>query len=263
MVNEVKVVFMGMCLWWLHTNPGPFALLPDLGNAELAHSAVISAPPSAFVSGRCPSRFTNDRGSCTFTLNGAGAAGGVAIAFLTNSAANQVTKELLCDLPTLPNPPGKHYKLAPASTPPNGTANAAWMRAEGGRASSLIQCCPQENEDNCPRGGVWNVPVTADANVAMTLSNLKNGAPPIVELLETGATVTISNTPSVSSSGTSPFKDWCAYFNMVTVDGETVTCIQPPVRAACSTECVGTAPHHLPVVSMSFTTIACSNSQYP
>src|SRR4028119_1998966 len=84
-MNEVTVVFQGMILWWMGTDPAQ-VLVPDLTKMNVPHTATISAPLSAFAAGTCPPGFMLDTGTqCTLDLNSAGKSGGVQIALITDA----------------------------------------------------------------------------------------------------------------------------------------------------------------------------------
>ena len=262
-MNEVQVFFVGMCMWWL-TAPGPWVLLPDLENEELKHVATISAAPEAFVTRKCPSRFTLANGRCTFQLNGAGAAGGVRISFLTNTPPSAAEERPFCAVPPLQRT--TLYHLKPAFTPPDGVSNAAWMQVIGGKPrSGMFQCNP-EGGDNCPRFVQWSVASLRPGNIVLALDHLSTGEPILAELAP-GAEIVISNAPPARPAAKrhqhrEDKMDWCFYFRMVTdPEGAEPPCETPP---AIPLPCPGmVSPPRVPPEGVNFQTVACSNSTYP
>jgi hypothetical protein len=280
-MNEVQVFFMGMVMWWLAA-PGPFVLIPDLAGRAVPHAAVIEATPASFVDGVCPGGFTTgDDGDCEFALNGAGATGGVSISLVT-TAIPQAGASSYCTVPKIQR--FTSYALRGEFTPPLGSGNAAWMMAEGGRAVSGVQTCMNTPPGNCPRFVRWSVPATETQPVRLILANRKDGAPPIEARLKAGAQVRISNSPTalLSTDAAHPrmsgAEDWCMYFEMVAGPrGLRPGCPgAPPIPAQCEplaaepdADVVSAESRSMETRSMShrvayrFTTIACSNSQYP
>ncbi|HYH08535.1 MAG TPA: hypothetical protein VEK11_15875 [Thermoanaerobaculia bacterium] len=281
MSNEVKVIFMGIVLWWRAQDPGPFVIVPDLASAaEQQHLAVITAAQSDFVGEKCPAGFKSDGGRCVFNLNGAGATGGVQLAFTTTTpAAQPFTTATFCDVPKLQSSATPDLALRSEWTPPGGAKNAAWMDAAGGVARGHIEPCSNTVAGDCPRFASWSVPTPSAGHVVMALSNRANGAPPILALLKGGATILVDNSPRLFAGEramvhhTEPARltasqDWCLYYQMIrTVSGQPVDCHGAPPIPDCPP---APAPellkwiHRLrPSHFYYIGTIACSNSQYP
>jgi hypothetical protein len=275
MNQQIQVLFYGMCLWWLPATGERWALLPDLSNAKVPHTASLYAPPSSFADGKCPERFRLQGQNCVFNLNENGAPGGVEIAFLTNQAASRSSDVAFCEIPHVAGPTAQPYRLRPSHIPPKGNGNAAWMEAVGGTPIPTVEQCCDPGEE-CPRIVQWTVPASNQSNVVLSLSNVKTAGAPkaVLAQLADNATISVVNEPpdDIKSARRASHathamervvgKDWCLYAEMLeTKDGKSAPCVQPIVDP-CPSPVVG---KKIPC-SMTrdfFTTIACSNSQYP
>lgn len=254
-MNDVIVIFSGICLWWL-TTPG-YVLIPDLASHNPAHHAWVEAPATAFDGNTCPDRFVETNGNCSFALNGAGAAGGVQIQLRTATPAGKFAAGAFCAIPPLER--DGPLVLKPAYTPPLGDGNVAWMEAAGGIPASKIDDCPEERRP-CRRFVEWTVPAKAPDKVVFVLGNLRSGAP-ISAVLNGGATIKINNSPPVKTQDDR--FHWCAYYEMV---GLANTSVPPQCRfPTLPDRCVVPPPNERARSTrrLRYDTIACSNSQYP
>lgn len=281
---NIQVIFQGLMLWWM-LGPQPAMLIPNFANDLRApHSAAITALPAAFGGNGCPAPFTlqTQTGECRFVLDGAGAPGGVRIAF-DGGGGPTFSLSQFCALPSIVNP--QQLTLAPEFTPPtveeprSGSSLTAWMRMIGGTAGSFtMPCISGPASPNCPRAVVWSVPPPTGGSVALRLDNLLDGRS-IRLPLASGAIVTLVNEPPedvlagrakemrkrkhAHAHALSPAvtADWCLYYTMFRVDLPAVPCVSPqmPPRMSC-----GIAPPPSDVKRpVAIQTLACSNSQYP
>ena len=291
---NIHVLFHGLCLWWLATQPA-MVLIPDFTGASVAHEASLTAPATAFAAGTCPAPFTTDGATCVLMLNGAGGPGGVGIRILGAIATNAtITPTQLCALPKI-----QHVQpmvLAPEYTPPAGTGLSATVAVTSGVPESKTAVCMDPVPGNCPRYVDWAVPAAADGTGMLVLSNLAGGT---IQLpLAPGAVLSIANQPSAAvadlrrrerkaralrtAASPTPLMDdsdagdWCLYFQMLQIGSDAsqpqcpgLPAIPPmacgPVSGARRT----VASHHSRVPGGpvheydGVGTIACSNSQYP
>ncbi|HYI12423.1 MAG TPA: hypothetical protein VEK57_25440 [Thermoanaerobaculia bacterium] len=284
-MSEVSVLFQGMILWWAASNPA-VVLVPDLTAAQAPHRATISAPASAFAGGACPARFDHTGNTCFFVLDHAGNAGGVQIELLSNTAApTPLTPDSMCAVPPLQHTANDPLVLRPAYTPPSGAGNTAWMSVLGGTGEAVMAEC--EHHRDCPRYGKWTVTAAGNSDVVLVLKNLKNGAPPLLALLNGGAELIVANVPvptvlhqrlekrrAGSKEKEEPLmtdaaEDWCSYFSMVALQSKSNTveatpCPGKPRIPECpEPELVQTARLQGHGHGHGIQTIACSSSQYP
>ena len=256
-MNEVKIIFHGIVLWWL-TAPGPYALIPDLTTDEMAHDAVIVGKPAAFglPASKCPRPFDLRDGDCVFHLNGKGLPGGVRISFKGLETRTAVNPDAagLCAVPRLQGT--GPYELLADYTPPSGTRNAAWMSASGGTPiAGTLECSTGRN---CPRIMEWTVPGSDSQPVELVLDNLTGKKKTMRVKLAKNARLAVRNSP-VEHAGAD---DWCFYFRMVRRGNDPVQCQGPPTAPQCEGLLVGKDSEH-GCSHCFFQTVACSNSTYP
>lgn len=259
-MNDVTVIFSGICLWWL-TSPG-YVLIPDLSSGPEPHTATIVAKKTAFAAGTCPEGFQEEKEHCFFTLNGAGEKGGVRIKLQTTTPAPKFRRQAFCGIPPLKRE--RPLALRPEYIPPHGERNVAWMEAVGGVPWPKIQPC-KNLLDKCPRFVEWTVPAKAPARATLVLDNLRSGSP-IAAVLNGGASIRINHWPTHPHENPEEREHhWCAYYRMVRFAkgyGGPPAC-QPPESMLCTTPVDESGSETLAGARRRYDTIACSNSQYP
>lgn len=278
---SVTILIKGLCLWLTTASTiaqmgGLPGIIPDFSNATPVHAASISVLKADVVGNQCPAGFTERDGTCSFGLNGKGLAGGVIVQVNRDGEEQPVSMDPLCVLCAVP--PIQHLtalELKPEYSLPGGSAIAAQVVIDQGSAHSTWEgSC---NATNCARFVAWTLD-SATGSVSLTLSNLQSGTP-IEVPLQANAVVTIENSPFVvgplkkaktnirksrahahAHAATLVEKDWCLYFQMFAGDPP---CPGTPQAPPPCPECGAGSRRDAKRLSMTFQTIACSNSTYP
>lgn len=252
-MNTLDIVIHGLCLWLTGSNTSVTAVVPDFHSATPAHQAVLRVPKESISNRTCPKSFHEEDGDCTFTLNGAGAPGGVRID-VAGDTEETLDPNGLRWIPrvqhVMPLRPRREY------APDDGTRVAAKLVVARGTITAEGDGCV--DRPDCPRRTRWTL-TGNNGHLTLVLSNLEQGDKLEVPL-ESGAEVTIHN--KAHRGQATPLAHWCLYFTMF----DEVACPGlpdiPPVPPDPSPTANRTVPPHAhgkPAIE----TIACSNSQYP
>ncbi|HEY0157152.1 MAG TPA: hypothetical protein VGF28_07670 [Thermoanaerobaculia bacterium] len=252
-MRTLDIVIQGLCLWLTGSDASVTAVVPDFSRATPAHSAVLTVPKTTISEGGCPPPFIDQGTDCTFSLNGAGAAGGVRIEVIGD------TEERLDPSGLRWIPRIQHVmplRMRREYAPDDGSRLAAQLRVARGTITAEAEGCG--SDPNCPRSTRWTVTGGTD-DYRLVLSNLFGGRRLEVKL-KSGGVVTIHNEGDKGQA--TPMAHWCLYFTMF----EEVACPGipdipplPPHRLRTASRAVPPHAHGVPNIE----TIACSNSNYP